>query len=120
MLIASRLRNNKTSVDLKEKVYKRHIKFFAIFSVFLVYSIMWIFDVNIRNRIMNTVKANEWSSLDDDELDKLIKNYYELVNGILFNIPAIPIGLLRIMEPYVFQEVKRVWNLVICRKNKKI
>lgn len=119
ILIALRLRNNKTSVDLRKKVLQRHFKFFAIFSIFLVYSVMWLFSKKAQQMIFDLVRDKHWSNEGDADLKGKIKDIYELLNFAVFNIPAIPIALLRIMEPYVFQEVKRVWYQVSCRKEVK-
>lgn len=99
ILIAYRLKNKTSSPDLKQKVLSRHFKFFAIFSIFVIYSNMTLFEEKIKDLIRH--RRSETNEFNDNELDDI----YSLVNLTIFNIPAVPIALLRLMEPYVFQEV---------------
>lgn len=39
---------------------------------------------------------------------------------MVFIVPGIPIAILRMSEPYVLQEIKRIWYKLTCRKNVKV
>lgn len=120
--ILIRLRNKRTSEDLKRKILSRHMKYFGWYSLVLAYSLMFINEIPFQNITGRFVTGNtgkkDYRFVDDGPPEKIkeVQDWYEFVNIILFNLPGTPIALLRITEPYVWQEIVKQWNILTCQK----
>ena len=60
-MIAVRLCNKRSSVDLKRKVLFRHFLYFSFFNTVILYSVMWLVDGQIRAKIQTMLQPHDWT-----------------------------------------------------------
>lgn len=91
-----------TSIDLKRKMFYRHI-------LYLLFYFLMIFNVI--------------SDLYTDEIFEKVFQFDEktflMVESSLYFLSGAPVSLLRLFEPYVLQELKNVMNRYLCCSKKK-
>lgn len=72
IIIAIRLNNKKSSLDLKRKVLNRHFKYFAIFFLVIVYSLLFVFANQLRSFIFDKVSQSKgWKEGDEIQQDQI-------------------------------------------------
>jgi hypothetical protein len=92
--------SRKTSVDLRKKMFNRHLKYFGLYSFQIIVQILDLNEQKVK------VWLVEGDSSDKKDKSTLWLKVILLTEYLFFAIPIILIAILRLSEPYVLQELK--------------